>query len=581
MTHAHMKRSSSVDLDEGGEQPPHELNTECLLLDAKKIKCSHLTKKDQKNIRRATRLGMKYAIHGDHLVISPKIRLRKVNQFATTKEIRQLIIFLLTKHGKLPSFAEQISFQDVAPVTKLVVLIAPMMDPHTLQLPQETFHISDAQYFASSPFLPYMNIHENDAVATVTVNPTHTNKMVMSTLSQLVEVPLTKSNRKKQEEKKDDQWLMPEQLVHSLDELMSDNYPIHSSLVESELGPGWVETAPSLGQPKKVMALDCEMCKTVNGYAVTRVALIDRDRNVLINEHVKPSEEITDYVSHISGVTEESLKNITTTLSDIQQKILHHVNGDTLLLGHGLVNDMQVLKIRHPHILDTSILFHHSSGPPYKPSLRDLAFRFLNKRIQNHDAAGHDPCEDAGTCLDLLELKLRHGSHYGHTTLSDVETIFQFMRTRDKSVSVIECHASLSSLMKDELKKEKHYHSVESDQEVVTTVIQEHPHQSLVIANFSLQDIPEEQKKQARFTDLFKDVYDQLEPQTIVCVTTGYNANEERERLRKKKSDYKRMLKQVGLDEIAVEDRWTNKEERLLAEYIESTRRGLLFITTK
>ena len=37
-----------------------------------------------------------------------------------------------------------------------------------------------------------------------------------------------------------------------------------------------------------------------------------------MDELVKPKEEITDYVTKYSGITEELLRDVTTTIEDIQ-----------------------------------------------------------------------------------------------------------------------------------------------------------------------------------------------------------------------------------------------------------------------
>jgi RNA exonuclease 1 len=80
----------------------------------------------------------------------------------------------------------------------------------------------------------------------------------------------------------------------------------------------------------------------------------------------------------------------------------------TILLGHSLESDLKALKLKHPWCIDTAILFKHPKGPPYKPGLKYLAKTLLEKEIQTGEG-GHDPEEDARTCLELLEMKLKLG----------------------------------------------------------------------------------------------------------------------------------------------------------------------------
>lgn len=263
------------------------------------------------------------------------------------------------------------------------------------------------------------------------------------------------------------------------------------------------------------------------------------DHQQLINELVKPTEEITDYVTHISGVSEKSLIGITTSLSEIQKKIQRYLTGDTILVGHGLVNDLKCLKMRHPYIIDTAVIYHHKNGPPYKPSLRDLCTRYLKRTIQVRDEdkkpgseQGHDPCEDAIASLELVERKLVYGIHYGLSGLSQTETILDYLhRVGHKQGVVIENHANLSMLVKRAL-VENHpedYFAVSSDAHVVEKVIEHHPNKQIVLARFDLALPLTESEKRAQFLEYFKLIYQNMEPDTVFCITTGYRSNTERD----------------------------------------------------
>ena len=106
------------------------------------------------------------------------------------------------------------------------------------------------------------------------------------------------------------------------------------------------------------------------------------------------------------------MANATKTLKDVQEDFLREVSADTPLIGHSVWHDLKCLKIRHTVLVDTSIHFDSARGPPYRPSLRYLAQRFLARIIQN-SKAGHDSVEDATACADLVKLKLKHGMAFG------------------------------------------------------------------------------------------------------------------------------------------------------------------------
>jgi RNA exonuclease 1 len=67
------------------------------------------------------------------------------------------------------------------------------------------------------------------------------------------------------------------------------------------------------------------------------------------------------------------------------------------------------MRLTHPFIVDTSVMFPHARGPPLKNSLKFLAQKYLNREVQKGGHAGHDSIEDAKTCLDLVKKKCEKG----------------------------------------------------------------------------------------------------------------------------------------------------------------------------
>jgi len=135
------------------------------------------------------------------------------------------------------------------------------------------------------------------------------------------------------------------------------------------------------------------------------------------------------YSIRFSGITEAMLAPITTTLRDIQQKLLKILHPKTILIGHSLNADLTALKLTHPFIIDTALLYPHPRGPPLKSSLKYLAQRYLSREIQKGHGtmgpgAGHDSIEDARTCLDLVKLKCEKGPQWGESE-SASENIFK------------------------------------------------------------------------------------------------------------------------------------------------------------
>ncbi|XP_037360874.1 RNA exonuclease 1 homolog [Talpa occidentalis] len=155
-----------------------------------------------------------------------------------------------------------------------------------------------------------------------------------------------------------------------------------------------------------IYALDCEMSYTTYGLELTRVTVVDTDMQVVYDTFVKPDNEIVDYNTRFSGVTEADLADTSISLRDVQAVLLSMFSADTILIGHSLESDLLALKVIHSTVVDTSVLFPHRLGLPYKRSLRNLMADYLRQIIQDN-VDGHSSSEDASACMHLVVWKIR------------------------------------------------------------------------------------------------------------------------------------------------------------------------------
>ncbi|KAJ3269514.1 RNA exonuclease 3, partial [Blyttiomyces sp. JEL0837] len=159
-------------------------------------------------------------------------------------------------------------------------------------------------------------------------------------------------------------------------------------------------------EDKTLVACDCEMSYTAGGMELTRVTFLDQDGGVLIDELVKTKFPVVDLNTKWSGVSD--LSNAKLDLPGVHEKLNQFMSQNTFIVGHGLENDMNALRLIHPKIIDTALLFPfkdrlETDTRIRKYSLKFLTEKLLERRIQTADS-GHDSKEDALAALDLVRV---------------------------------------------------------------------------------------------------------------------------------------------------------------------------------
>lgn len=334
--------------------------------------------------------------------------------------LQQLILYLLTSDNSQPDWCKVINRRAISKVLFIEIRGLNSIDfgvKSLIKVPK-AIHLQKNGF--KNELLPFSKAFDYMVPLTMPGS----NHAVYPLMSSLVSVHLSNKERKRIVHRNSGKEATLDNLCLSLDQLEASGYPIHRdvSCATPEMvnkTPDYVSTVKFDHPGAKVFALDCEMCRTKSGLVLTRCSLTNWDGKRLIDELVKPDEEIVDYVTKYSGITEDMLKDVKTRLPDIQQKIKSIVSSDDILIGHSLQSDLNVLKMKHPRIIDTAECYDHGSGPPMKPALKSLIFKYFGKNI--HDkATGHDSVEDCTSCLDLVKLKLEKGLFFGKSLRTSI-----------------------------------------------------------------------------------------------------------------------------------------------------------------
>ncbi|RMZ89611.1 hypothetical protein DV736_g3155, partial [Chaetothyriales sp. CBS 134916] len=256
--------------------------------------------------------------------------------------------------------------------------------------------------------------------------------------------------------------------LHSADDLAQADFPIHPALfdnaadAEREKGrrisagqsaaDGWLDStvdvpfpatvesahqSTSLTEGLEVLSLDCEMVLTTDDkYSLARISVLNWLGKTVLNKYVRPTLPIKDYFTQFSGITPDLLQNVTTTLQDIQNDMLSLLTPSTLLVGHSLESDFSALKMTHPFVIDTSLLYPHPRGLPLRSSLKFLANKYLKREIQG-SLQGHDSVEDARAALDLVILKCQKGPSFGIVDANG-ESIFSRLNRAGRKSAIVD-----------------------------------------------------------------------------------------------------------------------------------------------
>ncbi|KAJ5392860.1 hypothetical protein N7465_011834 [Penicillium sp. CMV-2018d] len=177
---------------------------------------------------------------------------------------------------------------------------------------------------------------------------------------------------------------------------------------------------------RRAIVLDCEMVQVEAGRReLAFLSAIDfLTGEVLIDNYVQPKSRVVNWDSRFSGVTPSAMNKAVkkgTALfgwEGARSKLWEFMDSETVLVGHSLNNDLDVLGIIHWNVVDSSIITSEAvfytvhAGEPLN---RTWSLKTLTNELVNYDIQvgkqGHSALEDAHATRDIVIWCLRYPEH--------------------------------------------------------------------------------------------------------------------------------------------------------------------------
>ncbi|XP_052834001.1 RNA exonuclease 4 [Octopus bimaculoides] len=150
------------------------------------------------------------------------------------------------------------------------------------------------------------------------------------------------------------------------------------------------------------VALDCEMVGTgplADIDMLARASLVNQDGECIYDRYVKPSQKITSYRTSVSGITPDLLIDAT-DFRTVQRDVAALIK-DSILVGHSVNHDLDVLELKHPEAMTRDTAYYQPfmlQNKNRSPSLKILAQKELGLRIQQND---HNSVTDAQATMGI------------------------------------------------------------------------------------------------------------------------------------------------------------------------------------
>ena len=177
------------------------------------------------------------------------------------------------------------------------------------------------------------------------------------------------------------------------------------------------------GPRRRAVALDCEMAMvqtTTVPYKASELiffCVVDYlTGETLINTHVSPQRKVVDWCSRYSGVTAQTMAEAEAQGQALngwqaaRSELWKYIDADTILVGHSMQHDLDVLRMIHTQVIDAAILTKSAVmvGCNRVWSLKVLCEELLGMKIQTGGKNGHVCAEDTFAAREVVLMCCQH-----------------------------------------------------------------------------------------------------------------------------------------------------------------------------
>ena len=188
---------------------------------------------------------------------------------------------------------------------------------------------------------------------------------------------------------------------HKWEQITPEFEDRHASFIET---PGYDAAC----MKRKAVVIDCEMVGMSGSFGeLARLCAVDYlTGEILVDCFVDPVGQVLDYRTRYSGVTAKKIAeaknngNCLPNWSSARDALLKFVDTKTIIVGSGLNSDLEVLRLVHTSMVDSSLVSWQKVGKHL--GIKTLCKEMLDLNIQQ-GKDGHDPLED---CIAVREVVL-------------------------------------------------------------------------------------------------------------------------------------------------------------------------------